>query len=219
LRELFLDPNFWASIVQLSWPIAVVVIALIFKKYIAAIFNREKLSFKVAGMEISVTEATEQAGKSISDIQERLARIEQHFLEAPMVLETREEEKKISILWVDDFPSNNAFIIEKLEEEGMRIRKELSTESGIKAIANDSFDLIISDLGRVESGRENLYAGLEFTRAVRASGNQVPLLIFAGPRALDNERQLLAAGSTAVTASPVDVFKFVEKYGKQNIRL
>ena len=219
MRDLFLDPNFWASIVQLSWPIAVVVIALMFKKYIAAIFNREKLSFKVAGMEISVTEATEQAGKSISDIQERLAKLEQHFLETPLLVDKKDEEKNISILWVDDFPSNNAFIIEKLEEEGMRIRKELSTESGIKAIANDSFDLIISDLGRVESGRENLYAGLEFTRAVRASGNQVPLLIFAGPRALENERQLLAAGSTAVTASPVDVFKFVEKYGKQNTRL
>ena len=42
-------------------------------------------------------------------------------------------------------------------------------------------------------------------------GATVPILIFAGPRGLRNREDLLAAGATEVTASAVDVFKFVSE--------
>lgn len=117
-----------------------------------------------------------------------------------------------SILWVDDYPSNNAFIIEKLERDGIRIRKELSTDAAMKALGADSFDLVISDLGRQEGGINNHFAGLELARAMRAAGVTLPLLIYAGQRGVDNRSKLLAAGVTQVTASPVDVFKFVDQH-------
>ena len=216
MKELFLKPEFWSAVAGFAWPIALVVVALLFRRFIAQLLSRETVKLKVAGMEISVAEATEQAGKGISDLQERVAKLEQNFaVHAPAETDTPNPEPAISssILWVDDFPSNNAFIIERLESEGVRVRKELSTDAGIAALAADSFDAIISDLGRQEAGRDNPFAGLDFARAVRAAGNQTPLLIFAGRRGIENRDRLLAAGVSAVTNSPIDVFKFVSSHG------
>lgn len=215
MSELLLKPDFWQAIVGIAWPITLIIIAVLFRKLIYQLFNRETLTLKVAGMELSVKEATVQTGKGVSDLQERLAILEANFSvsESTKSETNHENNSQLSVLWVDDFPSNNAFIIERLENEGARIRKELSTDSGIGALSNDKFDLIISDLGRVENGRDNAFAGLDFARALRAAGNETPLLIFAGQRGIQHREKLLSAGVNQVTNSPIDVFKFVEAHG------
>jgi len=212
MRELLIKPEFWAAVAQFAWPLALIIIAILFRKFVIQLLNRETLTIKVAGMEISVKDATEQAGKGISDLQERVALLEKRIATGNSENGELQDSNKLSVLWVDDFPSNNAFIIEKLENEGVRIRKELSTDAGVSAMVNDSFDIVISDLGRKEAGRENRFAGLDFARAIRAAGHQTPLLIFAGHRGVENRDRLLAAGVTAVTNSPVDVFKFIKTY-------
>ena len=120
--------------------------------------------------------------------------------------------QRASVLWVDDFPSNNAFLIQGFEEEGIRVRKELSTKSGLFALANERFNAIITDLGRKEDGTDNPFAGLDFIEAVRSSGCPTPILVFAGRRGLENRERLLSAGATEVTASPVEVFRFVHEH-------
>ena len=214
MTDLFANPDFWSAIVPLSWPFTILIVALLFRARLLGLLDRDQLTIKVAGMELSVQEATEQAGKGLSDLQERVSVLEKALsggpqTETPLELPSLIPESR-SILWVDDYPSNNAFIIERLQLEGVRIRKELSTDAGIAALNSDDFDLIISDLGRVEHGKDNPYAGLEFARALRAAGHAHPLLIFAGKRGLENRQRLEAAGVDHVTASPVEVFSFVE---------
>ncbi len=209
MKPLLLDTQFWAAITGLAWPAVVLIIAVLFRRIIGKLLTRETLTIKVAGMELTVKEAAEQTGKGLSDIQERLAVLERNFSQP--VGSGAVASRARSILWVDDFPSNNAFIIEKLERDGATIRKELSTDSAIGLLSRQSFDCIISDLVRIENGRENIHAGLEFTQALRASGNKTPLLIFAGRRGLENRDRLLVAGADQVTSSSVDVFRFVEE--------
>ncbi len=210
--ELFKDANFWLALSNFAWPIALTIIALLFRKLLAQLLRREALTIKVAGMELSVQDVAEQTGKGMSDLQERVAILEQNFSNGGKANAKSFSSANTSVLWVDDYPSNNAFIIEKLENEGIRVRKELSTDAAIGALGNDEFQMIISDLGRVENGQDNPFAGLEFARALRASGHNAPLLIFAGQRGLENRDKLLTAGANQVTSSPIDVFKFVEQY-------
>lgn len=213
MSELLQDVTFWTAVTSLGWPVAAITIALLFRRYLARLIDGENVTIKVAGMEISVREAAAQAGKNLSDLQERVARLEEGVVGVTDPNDVQDGSDGISILWVDDFPSNNAFIIEKLESDGYRVRKELTTDAGLKALATDNFGIIISDLGRQEGGQDNPFAGLEFTRAVRAANNDTPLLIFAGKRGHQNRERLLAAGVTQVTSSAVDVFRFVDAHG------
>ena len=214
------DVGFWQALTGLAWPIVVLVIAFRFRELLVLLFQRDQLTFKVAGMEISVAEATEQVGRSVSDLQERIAKLEARGAGAEGTVEgetaAAPRVAEGSILWVDDYPSNNAFIIDRLEREGVRVRKELSTDAAMVALKEDRFDVVISDLGRVERGHENPFAGLELVRAMAAAGLAVPTQIFAGSRGLDNKDKLLAAGATAVAASAVDVFTFVDTHVRKS---
>ncbi len=202
-----------------AWPIAAVTVALLFRRFIAKLLSREIVSVKIAGMELSVAEAAKQTGTTLTDLIERMADLEDRTSgdtsKEPQVDLPHEKHssKYLSVLWVDDFPSNNAFLIEKFERDSFRVRKELSTRAGLAALRQEPFDVIISDLGRREDGVENPLAGLDFVKEVRASGILVPILIFAGQRGLENRDRLIEAGANEVTASPVDVFRFVTERG------
>lgn len=203
----------------LAWPLVFLAVALVFRRLIFRMMSRDHVSLKVAGMELSVADAAEQVGKNLADLTERVAQVEaywkaaagrRHMEPAPTPAESRSAAGP-SILWVDDVPMNNAFLIQKFEQEGLYVQKEISTRSALAAWERRSFDLVISDLGRRENGVDNPFAGLDLVKALRARGSAVPILIFAGPRGLQNREDLLAAGATEVSASPVDVFKFVSE--------
>ena len=214
MLELIKNVDFWKAISSFAWPITAIILALLFRRFLEGLLKRDQMTLKVAGMEITVAQAAKQAGAGLSDLQERVAALEVRYQDKAQIepVTLRSSSHKGAILWVDDFPSNNAFIIEKLESDGVRVRKELSTDAAMKALSSDEFHLVISDLGRIENGNDNPFAGLEFSRAVRVSGNSVPILIFAGQRGLDNRQKLLSAGATDVTSSPVDVFRFIEAH-------
>lgn len=212
MKELLVNPEFWQAVSNIAWPAFALVIVLIFRWPLNSLLRRDNLTIKVAGIELSVPAATEQVGKGLSDLQERLAAVEDVMGDAaPGAQPEIDEQIQGTILWVDDIPSNNAFLIERFESEGYRVRKELSTKEGLNALEADKIDFVISDLSRKEDGKENPYAGLEFINALRLKGLDVPVLIFAGPWAIKKKDRLLDAGANAVTTSGVDVMRFVRR--------
>jgi CheY-like chemotaxis protein len=85
----------------------------------------------------------------------------------------------------------------------------LSTNEGLNKLSDESFDMIITDLGRRENERDNPFAGLEFIKQVREQNNNIPILVYAGDRGMQNQSKLLKAGATKVTQSPVEVQSFI----------
>lgn len=216
VHDLLVSDHFWSGIFNLAWLLALVVILFSFKETIIAVLTGRNFTLKVSGMEVSVLQAADATGKGLADVQARLAVLEKAFTESGVVPERPPGAdsvggKPFSMLWVDDSPANNAFLIEKLERDGIFVRKALSTDAAMGALGSgEKFDLIVGDLSWSDYGRENPFAGADFARALRASGNRTPLLIFAGRRALENRDSLFKAGADRVAASAVEVFKFVD---------
>ncbi len=105
----------------------------------------------------------------------------------------RAEER--AILWVDDRPENNTYERRALEALGARILLSTSTEDALSKLSANSFDVIISDMGRPPDPR----AGYTLLEAVRKRGITTPFLIYAGSNAPEHRveaRRRGAQGST-----------------------
>ncbi|MGT2445908.1 SAV_2336 N-terminal domain-related protein (plasmid) [Ensifer adhaerens] len=99
------------------------------------------------------------------------------------------------ILWVDDHPSNNKWLVEQMRASGARVQAVLSTSAALDALHNE-FDVIISDMGRIEGERE----GFVLLEQLRQSGISTPVIIFAGAshRAQNGAQVLLELALTSV---------------------
>ena len=64
------------------------------------------------------------------------------------IFERKEISKRNKILWVDDYPSNNSAIMSLFEEKKVYFDIALTTEHGIRLFNNQSYDIIITDIGR-----------------------------------------------------------------------
>lgn len=211
----------WDAISGVAWPIVVIYIFVKTWPSLRMMLDSRRLSIKVAGIELSVADAAENIGKQVADIQQKVAEIDQKLNQYP----PKENESFVghsvtkeifyfpkSVLWVDDYPSNNAFLIDKFQRSGIDVTVSLSTEDALKHISQRKFAVVITDLGRTENGLEKQFAGLELIERLRKDGSDVPILVFAGARGLQNRDKLLAAGANEVSAAGTDVISFVEQY-------
>ncbi|WP_157833857.1 response regulator [Ruminiclostridium josui] len=79
------------------------------------------------------------------------------------------------ILWVDDCPENNVYVRNILENYGLKFDLALSTERALNFMENNTYSLVISDMGRKEGPRE----GYVLLKKIRDSGNKIPFIIFS----------------------------------------
>lgn len=202
------------AIAALAWPLVVAVVLWRLAPLlteIAATAKTRKFSIEVGGQKLSMEEANHQQQDLIKDVQIRILAIERRLgppgVQEGMPVTPAAQSKSRSgprrILWVDDNPKNNGFMIQRLIDDGFRVDLALSTEDGSRRIAEGSYDLILSDMGRHEFGRFNPTAGLDLLREVRAKGHQSPVIFCTSDEGVrnygDEARKRGAAGITAST--------------------
>lgn len=207
----------WEAIGNLAWPALAAIVVFKLWPRIDEILKKDGTVIKVGGIELSIPEATKSIGKDVSDIQERLSILESQVnfskVKSLQTLQPTPESTSIRcLLWVDDFPSNNAFIIERLKDRGIDVELSLNTKDALRKIDICNFPAIITDLGRIEDGNENIFAGLDLIKDIRKRGIKTPILVFAGQRGIKHRSMLISAGAEDVTSSGVDVLSFIEKH-------
>lgn len=217
MGSLLTDPDFWSALSNFAWPVVAAVVLYRFHPLVAALLQRDNMQIKVGGLELSVQDAAKAHGKNIVEIQQRLAAIEANSTISQNFTSENEGRENInrkdrSILWVDDFPSNNAFLVDSLREKNVDVVLSLGTEDAMEKLKYRKFGAVITDLGRVENGVDNPNAGFDLIGRIKSSGDDVPILVFAGRRALEKRRALLEAGAENATNSGVDVLAFVERH-------
>ena len=78
-----------------------------------------------------------------------------------------------------------------LEALGLRFKISLSTEHALEQLERQSFDLVISDMGRPPDAR----AGYTLLDALRSRGSSVPFVIYASSKAPQHVREARAHGA------------------------
>lgn len=193
-----------SALASLAWPAIFAVCIFMFfeplKKLIESARGR-KFTIKVAGNELTMEEASEIQRQTVNDIQSKLAELEKRLASntpQAFVLESTPSRSSKRILWVDDRPKNNSFLVAYLEERGAKVDVALSTQEGIDKFKATPYDIVLSDMGRPEGGK----AGIDLAKRIRELNPRVPFFIFCGGWAAHNLREeALAAGVTEITSS------------------
>lgn len=212
MTALLSDPEFWKALPGLLWPLVLLVLLGLYRAELGRFLQGRKVTLKVAGLDLTLEQAAEKTGTDLAALQERVAEIETRLGTrlGPQALAKAAPSRSVSVLWADDRPENNAFLLDRLQKDGVRVRTVRTTAEALAAFEAGGVDLVITDLGRTEGGRDLPFAGRDLTQALRARGAAVPVVVYAGPRALAMAGELRAAGASLVTASPVEIFAAIQ---------
>ncbi|MBR1177540.1 response regulator [Bradyrhizobium sp. KB893862 SZCCT0404] len=205
---------------QLAWPAILAVFLWKLYPVLKGIITSRSFSVKIAGMEVSVQDATEQFQTQIADLQKQVLLLRSAhptngaaptFDSPPAASAVGQHSPRI--LWVDDKPAGNALEMGQIKELGIDITEAASTEDAL-AILNSapSFNGVISDMGRREQGVYHAQAGLVFLNALRRAGHTVPFLVYSSQRnAARNNEEVKAAGGDGATASAVELLEWIAR--------
>ncbi len=226
LQEL---PTVLNALAAVLWPLLAGVIFFAARKNVFALLQRQSVSIKVGGMEISAADAAESLGRDVADLQARVISIESALrhssgvdLDDPSARLAAAHDLNVApaptfghanftVLWVDDHPENNAFLIQRFEEEGIEVVLAKSTAEALTRSDASPPDMVITDLGRREDGKSFSFAGLDLVRQIRRRDPAIPIAVFAGARGMQNREKLTLAGAQLVTQSSVELQVFVQK--------
>jgi CheY-like chemotaxis protein len=111
------------------------------------------------------------------------------------------------ILWVDDRPENNVYERKAFEAVGLRFSLSLNTTDALDQLSRQTFDAVISDMGRKEGPRE----GYVLLDGMRARGDRTPVFFYASSRAPEHVRESREHGAQGCTNDPNELFQMVTR--------
>jgi CheY-like chemotaxis protein len=193
-----------SAVSSLAWPLIAGIFLIKFFQPLRSLIESakgRKICIKVGGNELTVEEASEQQSERLIDLQSKLAAIESRLAikgEAIQTFDLLFEPSKKCILWVDDMPRNNSFLVASIQSQGYEVDIALSTDNAISMFRNGSYDIVISDMNRPNDKK----AGITLARNIRNLKSDVPIYIFCGNWAARNLREeALNNGITDITSS------------------
>jgi CheY-like chemotaxis protein len=206
----------------LVWPVLAGLIIWRLMPLIRDVIRSRSFKVNVAGLEISVQEASEALGSTVDDLRQQVSSLKADLegLSAAAGEEPRAESpiadgvpRLSSVLWVDDFPENNAFEVSTLRRRQVRVTQVRTTRDALGALAEQPFDVVITDMGRQEDGPD---AGLDLLHVLRERHVDVPVFVYASAPAV--ARSGAAAhklGAAGVTSSATELLDMVGRVGLQ----
>jgi CheY-like chemotaxis protein len=203
-------PDLLRAIAAIAWPLITAVLVWRLYPVVRSIVQSRAFTVKVAGMEISVQQASEQIQSQIDDLRAKLSEVRAVVDKTSVAVEPHAPSRRI--LWVDDKPSNNAYAIAQLRDRGYEVIQALSTSEGMRtlSIASPPIAAVISDMAREESGTYRPDAGLELLSAMREAGHRQPFIVCTTAEAARHyDPAVRAGGGSGATTSFVEIFEFV----------
>src|SRR5581483_5260057 len=204
-----------------SWPVIFLVIFMTFRREIRGVFpelarrlRKAPGGWEFGAQEKALQDALERGAEKLKDdpaefidfAKNQVKKLAQSRESAPIPQGALEGQ---SILWVDDKPLNNSYEASFFKSLGARIDLALSTNEALDLLSKKQYDLIISDIHRVEHGVSNTKAGYEFLEALKDGEIEVPLIFYTSvKKTLDRAR---ASGAVGVANRSSDLTKLVLK--------
>jgi CheY-like chemotaxis protein len=105
------------------------------------------------------------------------------------------------VLWVDDRPSNNEAERRWLRPHGIVFDCVVSTAEALEQLESESYDLVITDLGREGSSDRSATAGAAFLDQPIIRSGGPPVIVYAGTWAVAQRDELVRRGALDVMAN------------------
>lgn len=122
--------------------------------------------------------------------------------------------KATGVLWVDDQPQQVAVEIARLQNNSVPVDVARSTEDALNKLSGHRYELIVSDMSRVENGQPVPDAGQRLAHAVRALDQDTPLVIYTDVFGVDKYgRSAEQAGASMVTSSAYELAREFDRMG------
>lgn len=209
------------GIAALLWPLIVIVVLLQFRPAVAAIIESarsRKFSLKIGGQELTMEEANEQLAKEVADIRQQLTEVktklsgETEVVTADELVDRRAAAPtRFRVLWVDDNPKNNSYLVAQLRTWDWEVDLALSTNEGLACLSKKAYHAVISDMGREEGGVFAEDAGLKLLRQVRTQNADVPFFIYCSGRGVHRwQSEVAAAGGNGITSSSTELLRMLQ---------
>jgi CheY-like chemotaxis protein len=208
-----------------AWPGMVIFVIYRYRQEVANLIQsaqNRKFTIKVGGQELSMEEANHQQQNFIADLQKRLIDLEKKvggltvlpevdLLQVSSPSHTGAVQTN-AVLWVDDNPKNNSYFIELLQSRGYRIDLAISTSDALSKLSKVNYRLILSDMGRFESGKYIENAGINLLKKIREMKIEVPYIFFCSSRkASQFQEEAKTFSKNALTSSPTKLRAILEK--------
>jgi CheY-like chemotaxis protein len=211
------------ALVALAWPILIGVVVWRLLPTVRKILDQRGFTIKAGSTEITVQQASDQLVDRLEDLREQVSALKLQVAGIKGVGGAQSSPiaagvpKLHRILWVDDYPENNAYEVEALQRKGVRVQLARSTADALREVrsADPPYDAIITDMGRREGGEEHPQAGLELIAQLRAQGVQSPVYVYASAPAVGRARQQLEDQGVPATASATELLEMLGRLGLQ----
>ena len=218
------------GLASLAWPLILFYILYYFREQLKGVFTTLK-QLEIGSAKLTFGEATEQLNKEIGDLRNEFLAYKNGIHNADKVCSTLSGSSSVqenlleidklrckqveSILWVDDNPNNNAFLVQELNASGVSVKIATSTVDGFKKFLNRRFDVVVSDMGRLEGVVYNHNAGIDLVKEIRNVDKDIPFVIYCSRRAeLAKGEAAIEAGANLVVSSSTRLMGFIQQVGK-----
>jgi CheY-like chemotaxis protein len=204
-----------SSIAALLWPVAFIVLIWLVGPTLREVLSRLRggaFTLDVGGVKVSFEDATDQQRKLIGDLQEKVIELEARITSQPLgVAEGRTayhspRTSPSRVLWVDDYPANNAQLAAVLRERNIAVVLATNTSEALHRARAGDIDAVITDMGRHEDGESVPDAGVRLVRLLRDEDKTLPIYVYCSHRGVIAHRDAaLNAGANAVTSSSMEL--------------
>ena len=126
-------------------------------------------------------------------------------METPRLYRELREAGPGLVLWVDDEPESVWWERAALSEAGIRSVWVAATDDALGVILENDFDIIVTDMGRPESGR----AGYDLLDALRRSGDETPVLVYSSSKKPEHVAEVLEHHGQGATNNPFEIIELV----------
>jgi CheY-like chemotaxis protein len=208
-----------------SWPVVTVTIVVMLRKRIIATLSAlseraRRASLGPVSVEFDQTavealqdtarQAAQEFGTDPAKLADFLAEQITKMAESSGTRQDKEPFTGNRVLWTDDNIGHHLFEMRYLERLGVELETAATTEEALNALDGRAFDLVISDMHRIEDGVDEPQAGLKLLRAMR-SRRRIPLTFYTSNAVLLRANPEIAAYGAVATDTANELFDEVRR--------
>jgi len=215
------------AITSLAWPVLIGLVLWKLLPEIKAIAATRGFAIKVGGAEVTVQSASDQLADGLEEVREQVSALKAQVAGIAGVGEAGDSPMAglpslNRVLWVDDYPENNAYEIAALERKDVKVDGAKSTAEALALINSAKrakpYDAIVTDMGRAEDegGPE---AGMVLVDKLAELKVDAPIFIYASAGAVTRTKDKLEQRreqgiDVRATASATELLEMLGRAGQ-----